>query len=65
LFGPSRTLSLGENYYALVIVDNFSTFIVTEKDSFFQHSKSLPRFYKLIIATAFAQLEATMEEISK
>ena len=24
LFGPSRTMSLGGNYYALVIVDDFS-----------------------------------------
>ena len=27
LFGPSRTTSLGGNYYALVIVDDFSRFI--------------------------------------
>jgi len=26
LFGPSRTMSLGGNYYALVIVDDFSRY---------------------------------------
>jgi len=26
LFGPSRTMSFGGNYYALVIVDDFSRF---------------------------------------
>jgi len=26
LFGPSRTMSLGGNYYGLVIVDDFSKF---------------------------------------
>ena len=29
LFGPSRTTSLGGNYYALVIVDDFSRFTWT------------------------------------
>ena len=29
LFGPSRTMSLGGNYYALVIVDDFSRFTWT------------------------------------
>jgi len=29
LFGPSKTMSLGENYYALVIVDDFSMFTWT------------------------------------
>ena len=29
LFGPSRTTSLGENYYGLVIVDDYSRFTWT------------------------------------
>jgi len=29
LFGPSRTISLGGNFYALVIVDDFSRFTWT------------------------------------
>jgi len=29
LFGPSRTMNLGGNYYALVIVDDFSRFTWT------------------------------------
>ena len=29
LFGPSRTMSLGGNYYALVIVDDFSRYTWT------------------------------------
>jgi len=36
LFGPSRTMSLGGNYYALVVVDEFSRFTWT----IFLHSKS-------------------------
>ena len=36
LFGPSRTMSLGGNYYAIVIVDDFSRFTWT----LFQESKS-------------------------
>jgi len=29
LFGPSRTMSLGGNYYSLIIVDDFSRFTWT------------------------------------
>ena len=29
LFGPSRTMSFGRNYYALVIVDDYSRFTWT------------------------------------
>jgi len=36
LFGPSRTMSLGGNYYALFVVDEFSRFTWT----MFLHSKS-------------------------
>jgi len=36
LFGPSRTMSFGGNYYALVVVDDFSRFTWT----IFPHSKS-------------------------
>jgi len=36
LFGPSRTRSLGGNYYALVLVDDYSRFTLT----FFISSKS-------------------------
>ena len=38
LFGPSRTTSLGGNYYALVIVDDFSRYTWT----LFLESKSVP-----------------------
>jgi len=39
LFGPSRTMSLGGNYYALVIVDGFSRyswtlFLESKSDAF-------------------------------
>ena len=39
LFGPSRTISLGGNYYALVIVDDFSRytwnlFLESKSDAF-------------------------------
>jgi len=51
LFGPSRTMSLGRNYYGLVIVDHYSIyswslFIVT-KDDALQPSKDLLEFYKM------------------
>jgi len=44
LFGPSRTMSLGENFYALVIVDDFSTFtrklfLVAKNDTFHAFKK--------------------------
>lgn len=43
-FRPSRTMSLGENYYALVLVDDFSIytwtlFITSKTDSFFVFKK--------------------------
>jgi len=45
LFGPSRTMSLGENLYALVVVDDFSRFTWT----IFLHSKkeAYPEFKML------------------
>ena len=44
LFGPSRTMSFGGNYYALVIVDDYSRFTWTlflthKKDSFHAFKK--------------------------
>ena len=45
LFGPSRTMSLGGNLYALVVVDDFSRFTWT----LFLHSKkeAYPEIKKL------------------
>jgi len=47
LFGPSRTMSLGGNYYALVIVDNFSrytwTLFLESKSDAFSAFKKLAR----------------------
>ena len=47
LFGPSRTMSLGGNYYALVIVDDFSRFTWTlflkSKSDAFSAFKKLAR----------------------
>ena len=44
LFGPSRTMSLGGNYYALVIVDDFFTFtwiliLAAKKETFYAFKK--------------------------
>ena len=44
LFGPSRTMSLGGNYYALVIVDYFSRytwilFLESKSDAFYAFKK--------------------------
>jgi len=45
LFGPSRTISLGGNYYALIIVDDFSRFtwtlFLTDKNETFYAFKKL------------------------
>jgi len=47
LFGPSRTISLGGNYYGLVIVDDFSIFtwtlFIVSKDHAFTAFKHLVR----------------------
>ena len=47
LFGPSRTMSLGGNYYALVIVDDFSrytrTLFLESKSDAFSAFKKLAR----------------------
>jgi len=45
LFGPSRTMSLGGNLYAFVVVDDFSRFTWT----LFLHSmkEAYPEFKKL------------------
>jgi len=44
LFGPSRAMSLGGNYYALIIVDDFSRctctlFLKSKSDAFFAFKK--------------------------
>ena len=47
LFGPSRTISFGGNYYALVIVDDYSrytwTFFLTRKRDVFHAFKKLAK----------------------
>ena len=47
LFGPSRTMSFGGNYYALVIVDDFSrytwTLFITHKSDSFQAFRKLAK----------------------
>ena len=49
LFGPSRTKSFGGNYYALVIVDDYSrytwTFFLTLKSEAF---KAFKKFAKVV-----------------
>jgi len=47
LFGPSRTMSIGGNYYGLVIVDDFSrytwTLFLVTKDEAFSAFKKLAK----------------------
>ena len=47
LFGPSRTMSFGGSYYALVIVDDFSrytwTLFITHKSDSFQTFRNLAK----------------------
>jgi len=46
LFGLSRTMSLGENYYALVIVDDFSRFIcVTSRPDITNLNNKIRNYY--------------------
>jgi hypothetical protein len=49
LFGPSRTMSLGGSYYALVIVDDFSRFtwtiFLSHKNEAFSVFKRLARVF--------------------
>jgi len=49
LFGPSRTMSLGGNYYSLVVVDDYSnltwTLFIPTKDEAYHAFK---RFAKVI-----------------
>ena len=56
LFCPSRTMSLGGNYYALVIVDDFSrytwTLFLESKSDAFSAFKKLPEDYKTQKAVA-------------
>jgi len=48
LFGPSRTMSLGGNYYGLVIVDDYSrftwTFFIATKDETYHAFKKFVKF---------------------
>jgi len=44
LFGPSRIMSIGENYYALIIVDDFSKLTWT---LFFKSNSTFYAFKKL------------------
>jgi len=52
LFGPSTTRSIGGNYYALVLVDDYSrytwTFFISAKnDTSKVFKKKLPMLYKM------------------
>jgi len=50
LFGPSRTMSLGVNFYALVIVDDFSrltwTLFLASKNATYHAFKRLAKVLK-------------------
>ena len=50
LFGPSRTMSLGGNYYALVIVDDFSRYMILPVDL---SVRILPR-QRILLLISFA-----------
>jgi len=59
LFGPSRTMSLGGNYYSLVVVDDYShftwTLFITTKDeayhAFKKHAKVIQNERNYCIST--------------
>jgi len=62
LFGPSRTMSLGGNYYALIIVDDFSRFTWTlllesKSDAFSTFKKVAKRLQNLCYSNICAILK--------
>jgi len=67
LFGHSRTMSFGGNYYALVIVDYYSRYIYRHyllliKAMHFMHSRNLPKLFKIRKILKLHQLGVIIEE---
>jgi len=64
LFGPSRTMSLGGNYYGLVIVDDYSrftlTFFIATKMKFTMSLKDLSNLFRMRRIAVFHPLNLTM-----
>jgi len=67
LFGTSRTISLGGNFYALVIVDDFSRFTWTlflkSKNDTYHAFKRLSKVLQNEKDSKIFLLEVIMEEI--
>jgi len=66
LFGPSRTMSFGGNYYALVIVNDYSRFtwtlFLTHKRDFFHAFKNLLKSFKIRKISKLHLLGVIMED---
>jgi len=66
LFGPSRTMSFGGNYYALVIVDDYCRFtwtlFLTHKRDVFHAFKKFAKIFKIIKISKLHLLGVIMEE---
>ena len=64
LFGPSRTKSLGGNYYGLVIVDDYSRFtwtlFIATKDNAYLAFKKFVKVCKMKKGVGFLQLNQIM-----
>jgi len=69
LFGPSRTMSLGGNYYGLVIVDDYSrftwTFSLLLRMKLIMLFKDLSKLFKMRRTAVFFPLNRIMEENSE
>ena len=69
LFGPSRTMNLGGNYYALVIVDDFSrytwTLFLKSKSDVFSAFKKLARGLQNTRKNSISSIRSDHEENCK
>jgi len=68
-FGPSKTMSLGGNYYGLVVVDDYSRFTLTlfiaTKMKLIMLLRDLLKLSKMREIVAFPPLNQTMGVSSK
>jgi len=69
LFGPSRTMSLGGNYYGLVIVDDYSrftwTFSLLPRMKLIMFFKDLSKLFRMRRTAVFLPLNRIMKENSE
>jgi len=66
LFAPSRTMSIGANYYGLVVVDDFSRFtwthFIATKDDAYHAFKKLAKVIRMRKRVAFLPLNQIIRQ---